>query len=80
MLSPTSVRPRTVSTIARPGNTPVHQMPEVVSASALFRSKPHSAAELGSMPKPRKPRPASVRIASEALSVKISGRVRVAFL
>ena len=32
------------------------------------------------MPKPRKPRPARVRIASEALSVKISGSVRVAFL
>src|SRR5680860_1926179 len=32
------------------------------------------------MPKPRKPRPASVRIASEALSVKISDSVRVAFL
>ena len=30
------------------------------------------------MPKPRKPRPASVRIASDALRVKMSGSVRVA--
>jgi len=78
MLSPTSVSPRTVQTMARPGKRPVHQIPEVVSASALFRSNPHSAAELGSMPKPRKPSPARVRMDSEALRVKISGRVRVA--
>ena len=32
------------------------------------------------MPNPRKPRPARVRIASDAFSVKISGSVRVAFL
>ena len=32
------------------------------------------------MPKPRKPRPASVRIASDELRVRITGNVRVEFL
>ena len=36
--SPTSVMPRTVVTIAMPGNTLVHQMPLVTSASDLLRS------------------------------------------
>ncbi len=40
MLSPTRVSPRTVSTIAIPGKTPVHQIPDEVSASALLRSNP----------------------------------------
>ena len=77
-LSPTRVRPRMTSTIAVPGKIDVHQIPLVTSARDLFRSKPHSAAAVGSMPKPRKPRAASVEIASEALRVRISGRVRVA--
>ncbi len=36
--SPTRVRPSTVSTMAAPGNTPVHQMPLVTSESARLRS------------------------------------------
>ena len=70
--------PSTVSTMARPGNTDVHHTPDVTSGSALLRSYPHSDAEVGSMPNPRNPSPARVRIASEELSVKISGSVRVA--
>src|SRR5699024_10145792 len=76
--SPTRVMPSTVSTMAMPGNTEVHHTPDVTSGSALLRSYPHSDAEVGSMPNPRNPSPARVRIASEELSVKISGSVRVA--
>ncbi|GMA93583.1 hypothetical protein GCM10025881_04070 [Pseudolysinimonas kribbensis] len=76
-LSPMSVTPITTSTIARPGKIEVHQMPLVTSEIDLFRSNPHSAAAVGSMPNPRKPRPARVRIASELLSVRMSGSVRV---
>ena len=36
-LSPTSVTPTTSSTMARPGKTPVHQMPAAVSESALLQ-------------------------------------------
>ena len=75
MLSPTMVMPSTTSTIARPGNTDVHQMPLEMSGNALLRSYPHSAAAVGSMPNPRKPRPASVRMASAPLSVMITGSV-----
>ena len=57
---------------------PVHQIPLVASAIARLRSYPHSEALVGSMPKPRKPSAARVRMDSEALRVKISGRVRVA--
>jgi hypothetical protein len=70
--------PSTISTIAAPGKTPVHQMPLAVSERARFRSYPHSAAAVGPMPNPRKPRAARVRIASDALSVRIRGRLRVA--
>src|SRR6185312_9516658 len=76
-LSPTRVMPSTTSTIASPGKIEVHQIPAVTSEIDLLRSKPHSAAEVGSIPKPRNPRPARVRIASDALSVKISGSVLV---
>ena len=71
--------PSTISTMAMPGNTAVHQMPAVTSATERFRSYPHSAADVGSMPKPRKPSPASVRIASDELSVRMTGSVRVEF-
>src|SRR5699024_8249488 len=77
MDSPTRVTPSTARAIARPGNTPVHQMPLVASAIARLRSYPHSEALVGSIPKPRNPSAARVRIDSEAFSVKISGRVRV---
>src|SRR5699024_6207274 len=79
MDSPTRVTPSTARAIARPGNTPVHQMPLVASAIARWRSYPHSEALVGSIPKPRNPSAARVRIDSEAFSVKISGRVRVIF-
>src|SRR5690606_15747197 len=76
-LSPTRVTPSTTSTIATPGNTLVHQMPLVTSCMARFRSYPHSAAAVASMPKPRKPRPARVSSASEAFRVRITGSDRV---
>ena len=76
-LSPISVMPRIVSTIAMPGGIAVHQMPAATSEIDLLRSNPHSAATVGWMPKPRKPSAASVAIASEALSVTMSGSVRV---
>ena len=37
-LSPIRVEPSTISTMAVPGNTPVHQMPDEASGSALLRS------------------------------------------
>lgn len=36
--SPTSVMPSTMSTMAMPGNTAVHQMPAVTSETERFRS------------------------------------------
>src|SRR5699024_12438894 len=77
--SPTRVTPSTAKTMAEPGKIAVHQIPEVKSEMDRLRSYPHSAAEAGSIPKPIKPQPASVRTASAALSVKINRKVRVAF-
>ena len=42
--------PVTSSTIARPGNIPVHQMFEDASETARWMSYPHSAASVGWMP------------------------------
>lgn len=38
MDSPTSVTPSTLMTMARPGKSAVHQMPEVTSATDRLRS------------------------------------------
>src|SRR5699024_11880218 len=78
--SPTRVTPSTAKTMVERVKIAVHQILEVTSEMDRLRSYPHSAAEVGSIPKPIKPKPASVRTASAALSVKINGKVRVAFL
>ena len=70
--SPSSDMPVTRATIARPGNSDVHQAPVPTSVIARLMSKPHSAVRSPG-PCPRNPSPASVRTASAALTVKITG-------
>ena len=80
MLSPTRVSPSTVSTIARPGKTPVHQMPAVASDEGLVQVVTPLRGGGRFDAEAQEAQPARVRMASEAFSVKISGSVRVAFL
>src|SRR5207249_2531345 len=59
-LSPRKLNARTTDTMARPGNTPIHQLSKCCAPVETI--EPHSAAG-GFAPRPRKDRPDSSRMA-----------------
>ena len=66
--SPINDRPKTKVNIANPGYNAVHQIPVGKADNARFKSLPHSGIDSGK-PKPRKPRPPSIKTASAAFKV-----------
>src|SRR5688572_19991294 len=74
--SPKKLSPIVRKTIARPGKNEDHHMPLSIRSAPADRSRPQSGMSPSS-PNPRKDNPAAVRIASAALSEKITGTAMI---